>query len=401
MYISKIYLLFSAEILLILLAACVTLIIYIIKKPATAKNNDLETEPDDSAKPSYGDYLDREILRNESRAEQQSRIEKEDAAENAESQMPVNDTQSQLLQLREMFLITERSSAEHADNENTFWDTLYSGLNDIYRQFKTIETEVAINTEQSYITTKNTSEKVFYIETQGKKVDSEVNRLKDIIYDQDSTLNSLKHALDGASSHISDDNKEFNTLKNELTKFEQQLNDSKMCMEVLEMENERLQSEIDNLEHQIEGQTEISAGNSTAISDNMNQLKENLSSQEQQINILNETIDSLQLNTTETENLKTTLQSFTRGSKEMMGCITILEDENDNLHRQIEDLKSQQESTVTDSDASSDELSIKVKSLEKEIIKKDVAYAKLQDEYSSIEKEYMSMYEQIHGDDNT
>jgi len=299
-----------------------------------------------------------------------------------------------------MFLKTERSSAEQAENENTFWDTLYTGLKDISLQFKTVETEIAIVTEDSQIKTEKNSEKVFYIETQGKKVDGEINRLKDIIFDQDNTLNSLKHALDGVSSHISDDNEEFTILRSEIAKFEQLLNDSKICMEVLEMENDRLQSEIDNLEHQVEAQANISAGDSTAISKNVNQLKETLSSQEEQITELNNVMDALKLDAKETETLKTSIESFTRGSKEMMGCITILEEENDNLHQKIEELKTQLEST-TDSDENvpDDKLREKVTELEKDIIKKDVAYAKLQDDYSSMEKEYMSMYEQIHGDD--
>lgn len=400
MYISKIYLMFTAELLLILLALCVTLLIYIIKRPGTIKNIDVEAEPTDRSNISYSEYLEKEILKNETKTEQQIKTEKESATENPESLPTEKENQSQLLKLRDMFLKTERSSAEQAENENTFWDTLYTGLKDISLQFKTVETEIAIVTEDSQIKTEKNSEKVFYIETQGKKVDGEINRLKDIIFDQDNTLNSLKHALDGVSSHISDDNEEFTILRSEIAKFEQLLNDSKICMEVLEMENDRLQSEIDNLEHQVEAQANISAGDSTAISKNVNQLKETLSSQEEQITELNNVMDALKLDAKETETLKTSIESFTRGSKEMMGCITILEEENDNLHQKIEELKTQLEST-TDSDENvpDDKLREKVTELEKDIIKKDVAYAKLQDDYSSMEKEYMSMYEQIHGDD--
>lgn len=398
MYISKIYLMFTAELLLILLALCVTFLIYIIKRPGVVKNSNAKPETVDSSSISYSEYLEKEILKNEVRAEQQINTEKELVSDNSKSTSAENESLSQLLKLREMFLKTERSSAEHTENENTFWDTLYSGLNDINLQFKTVEKETSIVTNQLHIKNENSTEKVFYIETQGKKVDGEINRLKDIIFDQDNTLNSLKHALDGVSSHVSDDNEEFTVLRSEIAKFEQQLNDSKICMEVLEMENDRLQSEIKNLEHQVEAQAKISAGESTAISDNVNQLKETLSSQEQQITELNNVMDALKLDANETETLKTSIESFTRGSKEMMGCITILEEENDNLHQKIEDLKTQLESTDTGEDIPSDELKEKVTALEKEIIKKDVAYAKLQDDYSSMEKEYMSMYEQIHGD---
>ncbi|MFW2372665.1 MAG: hypothetical protein ACN4GM_06045 [Gammaproteobacteria bacterium] len=397
MYISKIYLMFTAEILLILLAICTSLIIFIIKRPGSAKTNDAETEPTTAMVASYSEYLEKEILRNESKTEQQTRLEQENTEETPETP---DKKQSQLLKLREMFLKTERASTEHTENENSFWDTLYTGLEDIQQQFKTTETEVVIETEQNHVKTEQRSEKVFYIETQGKKVDSEINRLKDILYDQDNTLSSLKQALDGASHHISDDNGELATLKNEIDKFEQQLGDSKMCMDVLEMENSRLQSEIEKLEHQVETQNMATVGDTTVITANVNQLKETLSSQEQQITEMNNIMDALKLDADDAETLKTTVQSFTQGSKEMMGCITILEQENDNLHQKIEDLKTQLESTNTEENIPGDELTQKISALEKDIIKKDVAYAKLQDEYSSIEKEYMSMYAQIHGDDD-
>ena len=387
---------FTAELILILLAACIILIIYIIKRSSTKTNSNDEAESTIETGASYSEYLEKEILRNESKAQQQNSNKKVASTKKSGSPLPADEKQSQLLELREMFLKTERKSAEHTENENSFWDTLYSGLNDIFAKFQNTNTEINTETQQSYIKTGNSSEKVFYIETQGKKVDGEINRLKDIIFDQDNTLSSLKHALDGVDQHFSEDNVEFNTLKKELAKFEQQLNDSKMCMEVLEMENDRLQSEIVKLETQ----SAISLGETTGLSSNMNQLKETLTGQEKQIDILNETIDSLKLNANESETLKSTIKSFARNSKEMMGCITILEEENDNLHELIEDLKKQQHSTVTDNDTSSDELSKKVSTLEKEIIKKDVAYAKLQDDYSTMEKEYMSMYKKIHDDDD-
>ena len=387
---------FTAELILILLAACIILIIYIIKRSSTKTNSNDEAETTTETGASYSEYLEKEILRNESKAQQQNSNKKPASTKKTGPPLPADEKQSQLLELREMFLKTERKSAEHTENENSFWDTLYSGLNDIFAKFQNTNTEINTETQQSYIKTENSSEKVFYIETQGKKVDGEINRLKDIIFDQDNTLSSLKHALDGVDQHFSEDNVEFNTLKKELAKFEQQLNDSKMCMEVLEMENDRLQSEIVKLETQ----SAISLGETTGLSSNMNQLKETLTGQEKQIDILNETIDSLKLNANESETLKSTIKSFARNSKEMMGCITILEEENDNLHELIEDLKKQQHSTVTDTDTSSDELRKKVSTLEKEIIKKDVAYAKLQDDYSTMEKEYMSMYKKIHDDDD-
>lgn len=393
MYISKIYLMFTAEFILILLAVCASLIIYIIKRPRSTKPS-VETKTE-STQASYSGYLEQEMLKNESQTQQL--IEKESSQPSEAGATNSDDEkQSQLLKLREMFLKTEFSSTQHTEDDNKYWNTLYSGLKDIGEQFKQLE--IRIETEQDYVVTENKSEKVFYIETQGKKVDTEINRLKDIIYQQDSTLNGLKSVLDRASEHLSDDDEELNKFKTEVARFEQQVNDSKVCMEVLELENQRLQDEIDKLEHQLEAQSEITAGDSAAISDNVNQLKQTLTNQEQQIDAMNQLMEELQLDADEADHLKSTISTITQGSKEMAGCITILEEENDNLHQKIEDLKVQIRSDAVNEDASSEELIHKIKTLEQEIIKKDVAFAKLQDEYTSMEKEYVSMYEKVHGD---
>jgi len=85
----------------------------------------------------------------------------------------------------------------------------------------------------------------------------------------------------------------------------------------------------------------------------------------------------------------------------MMSCITILEEENERLQEEASHTSDgQQEADVETAPVSSDEetaaLQSKVSELEEEIIKKDVSFAQLQDEFSSMETEYLAMYEAMH-----
>lgn len=391
MYISKIYILFTAEILLVLLAASISLIIYILKRPAQAKPDDSNDETEfediddiDVTGTSYLEFLEHELVRNQTKTSQPdanentlSDTDADELTETGNDNSTIEQDTTTLLQLRKLFLETEKTATQQSDNEPLFWKKIYSGMQAILEKFSSEENTLIINAQQS-------QEKVFYIETQGKKVDTEVNKLKDIIYDQENALSSLMKALKETEPHLSEDSALYQELEQQLTQLQQQLNDSKMCMDVLDLENQRLQDEIEKLESK--GSTEDMDSSST---ENIALLKETMESQSQQIGDLNQTITELKLSAEESERLQSTITQFTQNSKEMMNCIATLEDENENLHDKIRHLENA---------TASDELIDKVKSLEEEVIKKDVQYAQLQDEFSSMEHEYMAMYEKVHGD---
>jgi len=82
-----------------------------------------------------------------------------------------------------------------------------------------------------------------------------------------------------------------------------------------------------------------------------------------------------------------------------MSCIIILEEENERLQASTENepLTKAENEESTDNEAP-DATKTQIAGLEEELIKKDVAYAKLQDEFSSMETEYLAMYEAMHGD---
>lgn len=533
MNIPTIYILFSAEILLILLGLITFLFFYIRKlssTPTAEKTDNQENTIDISN--SYIDYLEQELERNNTKSAQieTDEMEAEDISDggdedNQPDKQPT-DKQSKLLEARNILLNTEKTAAEQSEDDQAFWDTIYSGMQIIVEQFKTIEevpaTEEPVaeeepedeqteNTEEPEENNKTDEEKVLYIEVQGKKINGEVNKLKDIIYDQENTVNGLKKALKNAEENQPEginleDNEDFQELKQQTENFERQISDSKMCMDVLEMENDRLQSEVNDLQgrydelfkEQSEASKEPASAKETdsdeqESNENIDQIKEALDKQEQQISELNSTIDGLQLEASEAATLKeklsefarnsqemmgciailedenaflqnmvsdletqednqgpsketesapetegagimkeelekqqaqiaelnktidelqltaeqadkfkSTINDFTRSSQEMMSCITILEEENENLQKIITDIENQQadetttlsENTDSATDEEFDKLKTKVKKYEKDIIKKDVAYAKLQDEFSTMEKEMQALYEQ-------
>ena len=412
MFIPSIYLLFVAEFLIILLGATLFLVYYVIKLRArTADEPETEDEPVASGNTtSYAQFLEQELLRNEARngmennradgddaaaleAQTEATDASGDASENPDTP-PADDTitPQQLLEARQKFLQLERDAAEHHENEHAFWDSIYRGMREVLDSFGSHQVETQVIQEESVATRKESSEKVFYIEAQGKKIDGEVNKLKDIIYEQENILSSLRKSIKDAEGHFPEGSDELEALRAQMDALDRQLTDSRMCMEVLELENTRLQDEVDKLEDQIAGTGESADDNGAP---DLGQMKEVMDKQAEQISELQTVIDDLQLEAAQAEKLRTTLASFTRTSEEMMGCITILEEENEHLKEQLEHGGDEEPPAAAGAD---EELQKRVKQLEEEIIKKDVEYAKLQDEFTSMEKEYLAMYEAMHGD---
>jgi len=517
MNIPTIYILFSAEFFVILIAVG----IFIFLRRRKLKNEEIKEEPESEEETtveignSYIDFIDQEILKQNELSFKEPLTDEEnepdpdkdesepdDNEDTDDEETEAIDDRTKLLGIRSRFLNIEKEAAEITEDDDAFWEKIVSGMQEISDDLTTIE-EIPVETEQEEEEKpKSDEDKVLYIETQGKKIDGEVNKLKDIISGQEHTLNDLQKALKNAEENLGEgsdfqDSEEFQELKTQTNNFERQISDSKMCMEVLEMENNRLQVEVDDLQGRYnelfkkqeeadnEQATEISENNEnidnmkttldkqeqqiTELSstidklelssqeadtlkdklsefarnsqemmgciailedeneslnkkinaleekssdtentetsnaqENLGQMQEVLDQQEKKINELLSAIDELQLSAEQTEKLKSTIQDFARSSQEMMGCITILEEENDNLQKSISNTESTpDEPTTPEAAPASDEklnnLKTKIKSYEKEIIKKDVAYAKLQDELSTIEKEYQAIYEQLHG----
>jgi len=415
MEISLIYVLITAEVLLVLLGVSVTLAIILLRKPkSTEVTNEPSTEQAEDELDamelgnSYIDFLEKAMQRNDTKTKQQEAIENEpsdtdEPEEVAEDKSPAPDeTQSSLLLAREQFLLMEKAAAEKTDHEIHFWDSIYEGMSNLLEQFSS--TRIIPSSSEASSPAEESKEKVFYIETQGKKIDGEVNKLKDIIYEQENALSSMKKALEGADDEQSENPELMNTLKEQLEALERQLNDSKMCMEVLEMENNRLQEEVDNIDSRHDSLFEDSEKENTEDNESLidlDQMREVVEQQENKIGLLIETIEGLEIDAAQAEKLKDTISDFARTSKEMMSCITILEEENDRLKISADE-DGEENALIAESvdNADIDNLRSTISTLEEEVIKKDVAFAKLQDEFSSMETEYLSMYEAVHGDNS-
>jgi len=422
MEISLIYVLIVAEVMFVLLGLSITFFVLWFRKPKTVE---VETAPLEDAESeldaidlgsSYIDYLDQAIERNSTKLQQTENASDADEEssegedKSTESAPSPTEEQIELLQAREQFLRVEKEAAEQLEHEINFWDRVYSGMQSLIEQFKTTEviTEVATETETIVDEKVESKETVVYIETQGKKIDGEVNKLKDIIYEQENALSSLKKSLESAETDAPDDSPALAAIREQLETLERQLSDSKMCMEVLEMENDRLQEEVDKMgerhgalfDESGDGDETDDSDESTSMID-LEQMKEVMADQEAKIDQLLSTIDSLEIEASQAEKLKETLSGFTRTSKEMMSCIAILEEENERLqeaasHETDDQAEEKVEAPVVSNDEETAELQSKVSELEEELIKKDVAFAQLQDEFSSMEAEYLSMYEAMH-----
>ncbi len=408
MEISLIYVLIIAEIIFVLVGLSITFFILWLRKPKPAEGEPLPVEDSESELDaidlgsSYIDYLDQAIEHNSSKLQQTKNSKDDDESELSDTSPLPTEVRTELLQAREQFLLVEKEAAEQTEQEVNFWNQIYSGMQTLIEKYKT--TEVITEVETTVNVETKSKEKVVYIETQGKKIDGEVNKLKDIIYEQENALSSMKKALESTDADAADDSPVLATIKQQLETLERQLSDSKMCMEVLEMENNRLQEEVDKMGSRhdalFEPNEDEEAEESTSMID-LDQMKEVMAEQEAKINQLIETIDSLEIEASQAEKLKETLSGFTRTSKEMMSCITILEEENERLQEVASHTSDgQQEADVETAPVSSDEetaaLQSKVSALEEEIIKKDVSFAQLQDEFSSMETEYLAMYEAMH-----
>lgn len=435
MEIPLIYILIGAEFLLILLGLSITFAVLLLRKPAEITVDTEQTEQAAEAdrnttdlNTSYIDFLEQAMQRNTAKISQQVNIEedieKEQQAEqqdqpadessettDEENNSPAPDEkQSALLQAREQFLALEKSAAEKSEHEIHFWDSLYEGMQNLLDSYKSTETltETAAENSDAAISDGETGEKVFYIETQGKKIDGEVNKLKGIIADQGNALSSLQKAVQGAEDELPEDSPTLATLKEQIALIEQQLSDSKMCMDILELENTRLQDEIDNMDKTAtdEASTKDSSSDKEPSVD-LDQMKDVVNEQEAKIQQLIDTIESLEIEASQADKLKETMKDFTRTSQEMMSCITILEEENERLleaaHLSDDGDAAENTADIDTGDINAgdqDALKKQLSELEEELIKKDVAYAQLQDEFSSMETEYLSMYEALHGDNS-
>lgn len=401
MNIPHIYIYFGIEIFIVLIVITILLFLknrkllklieklrYIIDqlKAGTQEN---KSDPSDNQ---YIEYLKQEAIHNQERINYLDKTSSEENEEDKSEAQQQNETRKKLLIIRNDFIQAEIAASELKQDENRFWQSQYKTMQDIFDKHFS-HTEEIINKEEIIVNkiVKESKDTYIQIEPQKQKIDTEVNKLKDIIYEQENSISALSKALKQAAEDHTD--KEFagtlGLLNDQLNQLERNMEESRTCIEILETENERLQEELINFSNMQQVAGNISSDTSEPVaqpSENVEQLKASLEQQDQKIEELLDTVNNLELEAQHAEKLRTTLQEFTRNSQEMMGCITILEEENERLLQEIEELKNTIQQLT---DADDEELQQKLTELEQALIKKDVEYAKLQDNYSALEKQYL------------
>lgn len=90
---------------------------------------------------------------------------------------------------------------------------------------------------------RHSSDNTLVIEKASHVVNTEVNKLKDVIYDQGHKINALLKSLKEGKDGVNIDDE----LQEHLIELERSQKETSMCLEVLEMENNRLMDEIDTL----------------------------------------------------------------------------------------------------------------------------------------------------------
>ena len=124
-------------------------------------------------------------------------------------------------------------------------------------------------------------EKTLVIEKRTGKVNTETNKLKDIIFDQGNKINNLLKQLKSSSFNSGDDSE----LQQQLEDLERSQKETAMCMEVLEMENNRLIEEIDSIHHD---------GDNSELTEKVSELEKIIEDKDRELEQLNREFNSIQ-----------------------------------------------------------------------------------------------------------
>ncbi|MCU7834141.1 MAG: hypothetical protein KZQ83_02720 [gamma proteobacterium symbiont of Taylorina sp.] len=174
----------------------------------------------------------------------------------------------------------------------------------------------------------------------------EINRLKQQVAGQFEKIWALQNKLSNPPSGQAPDTNELNAGIEVMTR---QLKDSEMCIETMDMEIQTLTSELSNLKMKLNQQDQLQK-----------------SSQDSNVNQ-----PSLEM-TDKLEKKDKMIARFAQESKELLSCITGMEDHSDEQSAKINQLESQLE---------------KSKALEEK-------YSKLEMEYLSMEEKYLELIKQ-------
>jgi len=360
---------------------------------------------------SFDQYLRDEVLRNQELIDNAAASD-DDAEKKA----------AELLKLRNRFLELEVEVRSLESNPVQFQDRLAAGMSDLIEQLRpepehateTVATPDAQQEEAEPGIEQDVVEERATIDTH----DAEFNRLKDVINNQQDAMAALRQELEAREHEIED----ADSLLHKLDDFEKQSAELQQCLNVLEQENERLKA--------LRAAGGGSAGIDIAAADSvqLDGLKSMMGQQQETITNLQDMIRELAPEASKAKQLEESINTITRTSQELSGCVAVLEDENAMLRVELEQIQlqleqqavqqetAQQETAggepaaeagaapgitlddapeaevpaAADADAEKQELEIKVQELEALVEFKDAAIEELEKQYHKLETKYLA-----------
>ncbi len=232
--------------------------------------------------------------------------------------------------------------------------------------------------------------------------DNELDRLKQVILNQQDAMSALRSELQTRASEIEN----LDSILNKLDEFERHDVELQRCLQMLEQENKRLKQAREE-----GGKAEV--GEQALDSTQLNGLKTMIGNQHETITHLQSLIQELAPEAGKAAELEAAIAGIQRANQELSGCVAVLEDENALLRTELEAAQAKLEQgaepvdgpelaviegdsapdLVADEDAAGEtyQLEVKIQELEALVEFKDAALAELEKQYHSLEARYQAV----------
>ncbi|VAW78367.1 hypothetical protein MNBD_GAMMA15-391 [hydrothermal vent metagenome] len=323
----------------------------------------------------FDQYLRDEILRNEALTEQAAAAEDESEKKAAE-----------LLKFRKRFLEIELEAHALEDNPVAYQDKIAAGMCELVEimrpEAETVETVVETDSDAAVELEEAPDDDVDDDRKTIDTSDAEMNHLKDVINNQQDAMAALRAQLE-AHGEIEG----IDGILKQLEDFEKQSAELERCLLMLETENERLKASQGTGEA-----TKIEPSDPAQLTG----LRNMVGNQQDTIGGLRKLINELMPEADKAGELEDTLDSIQRNNKELSGCVSVLEDENNMLRNELKQIETQleeadaaqAEKTPTPHSEQIEEMEIKVQELEALVEFKDATIEELEKQYHTLEVKY-------------
>jgi hypothetical protein len=356
----------------------------------------------------------------------------------------------QIIALRHIFLSAEKALFRYDDQTPKFWEQLKGRLKGIITTYTPEETEdTGVSSEQVDALKKRIEnlemfKKLFFemqskmmaIQKEGEEIHKQAQGLVDNMDDGDerqglldryqNSFNSIGEAVDSGLTVIN--NSKANESHKQTIVINQNLDEMKKLKDFSNDQHHlitKLKGKLQDLEN---GEADDIPASMKHVTDQLNQLERALKESEMCVGMLEsdyeQAVDSFEkeIDELKTENAeliakgtpeddakaKELLTQFAKENKELMSCIGTLEDENDALSSESKKLKTKLRSKIkalkiakakagkSSSPQASSGGGGNDAELKEELSKKDNEIMKLQDEYASLEAQYLDVFQKLH-----